>query len=140
MLGTSTADSAMDDEVEVILNMPPTNPQADSQIGEPHQHDHVLEEMEGKEKLSDEVKISQQQLQQKLEDAICKGLEGITTIRYGAQACEYHQETLQERELMRSEILKEVTDTVNTNNDKVVGMMQTTHRKRRNQRQKICMN
>ena len=118
----------MDDDVEVILNMPTTNPQADSQIGEPHQHDHVLEEME-EEKLSDEVKISQQQLQQKLEDAICKGLEGITTIRYGAQAREYHQETLQERELMRSEILKEVTDTVNTNSNKVVGIMQTTQRK-----------
>ena len=125
----STANSAMDEEVEG--NILPGNPQADAQIGEPHQHVHnVLEEMKkSQEKLLDQVKNSQQRLQQKVEDTICKGLEGITTIRYGAQAREYHQETLQERELMRSEILGEVTDAISTNSDKTMEVVQATYRK-----------
>ena len=84
--------------------------------------------MENQEKMLDQVKTSQEQLQQRL-DTICKCLEGITTTKYDAQVQEYHQNRLHERELMRSEILGEVTDAIKVNGDKVMDVIQATYNK-----------
>ena len=75
--------------------------------------------------MLDQVKTNHLQFEQKLEDALCKGLEGITTLRYGAQAHEYHQEIIHEHELMRSEVL-EVNNTIQDYSNKVMNAIQTT--------------
>ena len=130
MLEMSTADSAMDEDAEVNVNVLSVNPQADAQIGEPHKHVHNVQEefMENQEKMLDQVKTSQEQLQQRL-DTICKGLEGIMTTKYDAQVEEYHQNRLHERERMRSEIRGEVTDAIKANGDKVMDVIQATYNK-----------
>jgi len=68
--------------------------------------------------LLSQVRDEQLNMQQRLEDAICKGLEGITTIRYGAQAMEYMEDTKKERQELKRDMIKFMSTAINTVNEK----------------------
>ena len=67
-----------------------------------------------------ELRSNQRQMQRKLEDSLCKGLEGITKIRFGAQAKEFFEDTQKEREQMREEVVGLVRSAFTENNDNVL--------------------
>ncbi len=87
-----------DGDSEVTAESMITEPAAMATGVEPPQQIHEVLSMmkENQDKMLNEVRVNQQNLQDKLENAICNGLEGITEIRYGTQAKEYHQETMRE--------------------------------------------
>lgn len=83
--------------------------------------DEIMKSMqEQQEKMIDQVQMSQNQFRQKIEDALVKGLEGITTIRYGEQAKEYRNETQNELDRMRAEMQGEM--------DHLIDMIHTTQK------------
>ena len=57
-----------------------------------------------------EVQTSQSKMRRELEDAICQGLQGITEIRYGTQAKEYHQETVKQNDQLKMEVVEKMTN------------------------------
>ena len=122
----SNSGASMEQQVEGDEN--PTSGST-AEMGEPQAPvQNVLEKIqESQAVVLDKVKANQQQFEKKLEDALCKGLEGITTIRYGEQAHEYHQEAIHEHELMRSEVLGEVNNNMQDYSNKVMNAIQTTH-------------
>ncbi len=111
MLGMQGISDMMEQEVEAQGDPIPIE-QAGAMAAEQEPQVDVEEIMENmkehQEKLIEQVTKSQQTLQRRLEDAVCKGLEGITAIRYGAQAKEFHQETQVEHERMRGEMRDEM--------------------------------
>ena len=79
------------------MDAEPTKQQVDKILSQyKKEHDHLIFE----------VRENQQQLQRKMEESICRGLEGITKIRFGAQAKEYFEQSQLEHEDMKTEVLK----------------------------------
>lgn len=73
--------------------------------------------------LLSELKNEQIKMQQRLEDSICKGLEGITTIRYGGQAMEYLEDTKKERQELKKDMMTFMTTAISSVNEKQDGKM-----------------
>ena len=101
-------------------------------------HQDLHQFREDQQKMLAEIRENQKQLQKKMEDSICKGLEGITKIRFGAQAREYFEDTQREREKMRAETLEQISTAAKETTLKTLQVL-STHQESQQQHHKDGM-